>query len=179
MAENTKYKRPRVNPARSLPEKVFEAFSLVFLLYTVAASVYILISYKTAIPSHFAFSGYPDSMADKSFAAVYLFLAILGYIFFCIVERSQWVLRYSVEITENNAEAVYKTRRMMDVVLKTETMALIAYYIFGTDFIARKIFTSMLPYFQFVAIGLIAVTVVVFVMRLDKVYKQFEEKTSD
>lgn len=174
MADNTKYKRPRVNPERSLFEKIFEVLSLIFLAYSLAAPVYILITYSTMVPSHFAFSGIPDSTADKSFVCVYLLLAILGYILFCIIEKRPWVLRYSTEITEKNAEAVYKTRRSMDVVLKTEAMALISYYVLGTDLISRGILTSMLPYFQFIAIGIIAVTVLVFVTRLDKVVKQFE-----
>lgn len=179
MTDNTKYIRPRVNPERSLFEKVFEVLSLIFLAYSLAAPIFIIITYTTSIPSHFAFSGFPDSTADKSFICVYFSLAVLGYILFCIIEKRPWLLRYSTEITEENAEAVYKTRRSMDVVLKTEAMALISYYVLGTDLISRGIITSMLPYFQFIAIAVIAVTVLVFVMRLDKVVKQFEAETAD
>lgn len=179
MADNTKYKRPRVNPKRSLFEIVFNIISLLFLGFTVVMSVYILISYNSMIPSHFSYSGLPDSRADKLFIAVYLIIALLGYIAFYYIEKCPWVLRYSTEITEKNAEAVYKTRRSFDVLFKTEAMALIAYYVFGTDLISRGIITSMFPYFQFIAIGIIVITVVALVISLDKVYKRFEDKTEE
>lgn len=76
----------------------------------VIKSMYIL---PNIIPTHFGFSGTPDSFGSKFTLLALPIILTIFYIAFSLLSRIPQFYNYSVSITKENAESQYKNSRTM------------------------------------------------------------------
>lgn len=100
--------RPQFRPSLKPTDKFLEFLAGLLVLVFIAGIIYYYPLMPDTIPTHFDFSGKVDDYGCKNTVFAILTLLLILYSGLSALNRAPWVFNYSVEITEENAEAQYR-----------------------------------------------------------------------
>ncbi len=112
--------RPKIKVSNTNFDKFLIALSTIILIFQWIYVIRAIFMLPDIIPTHFNFSGVPDSFGSKFTILLLPILLTIFYIAFSLLSRVPQFYNYPVEITKENAERQYKNSRTMFWCLLTE-----------------------------------------------------------
>jgi len=111
----------------------------------------------TKIPTHFGFSGKPDSWGSRNAILILPIVGSLIYILLSTISKFSQYFNYTVDITEENAERQYQNARTFMTWMTMEITAVFLYLEWESIHVAMGKFTSLgvwfLPIFLIALFG--------------------------
>lgn len=105
--------RPRIKVSNTNFDKFLITLSTIILILQWIYVVKAMYTLPNIIPTHFGFSGIPDSFGSKFTLLALPIILTIFYISFCLISKIPQFYNYPVEITKENAERQYKNSRTM------------------------------------------------------------------
>lgn len=130
--ESYEKKRPIHKIPYSGTEKIMELIGLIGILINIILLIKYWPSLPSTIPTHFGFSGKPDSFGGKGTLFIMPIILLVLYFGLTILSRFPHVYNYLTPITENNAKVQYHIARKMMVCLKAEVVFTFTYIEWNT-----------------------------------------------
>lgn len=158
--------RPDINPEWSLAEKILQIVCFLILAVGLTLLITSWSGLPATVPTHFNFSGAPDSYGVKSQLIILPIIAVGLYLMLTVFERFPKIYNFPIEITESNAKYIYQTARELFVCLKTEIIAVFAYLIWGSIETAKGLRQGLGSWFITVFLALLAITFFYYIMRI-------------
>lgn len=106
-------KRPKILLKKSKMERLFETLSLGCILTAVIYIASVWSSLPSTIPTHFNAAGNPDGWGGKGSIWFLPVLSTFLFILFLFLSRVPHLHNYPMEITEENAEKMYRSSRKL------------------------------------------------------------------
>lgn len=123
-------------------------------------------SLPARVPEHFAWSGIPDRFGPRSTLLILPTLAIVLYLGLTFLARFPQTFNYPVKITELNRSAVERLGVGLVGWLKTVLMWLFAWLTIAVTQVSTGRASALSPAFTLIALGAVAVTIIVFWRRM-------------
>jgi uncharacterized membrane protein len=170
MATKTKSKneRPQLKIALSPTDKVAELLAVVVLI---VFWIYTLVSYKSlpdVIPTHFVSDGKADGYGLKWTILTLPAIALLLYIGLSILGRYPHKFNYPVEVTQANAETLYRSGAQMLRVMKLMLIILFFLMTYQTVLSASGITSFVTRNGLFLDFALLFIPVFYFLIKMSK-----------
>lgn len=154
-------KRPILDVPLSSLEKFLEALAVIGILLNIIFIAMFWNELPNKIPTHFGPSGAPDAWGGKGMLLFLTVMNIMLYLLLTIVSRFPHTFNYPVKITTENALKQYYLARNLLLFLKTETVFLFTYILWGTIQVAQGKAEGLgilfLPIFLFIIFATIGV----------------------
>lgn len=163
-----KAERPNIVPERSTFEKVLQAVGILLLIGFIALFSAVFASLPKTVPTHFNFSGVPDSYGSKFRLLTLPIMSVGLYILITVLERYPRTYNFPFEITEKNAECQYRIARETLVMIKVEMVGTFAYLSFATIKTAKGQWRGLGDLHDFVILGVLFATIAVSAYRMYK-----------
>jgi uncharacterized membrane protein len=163
-----KNKRPDIRPEWSIDEKILQTICFLILAVNVILLIMSWSGLPAGIPTHFNFSGVPDSYGSKSELLVLPIITVALYILITVIERFPKMYNFPFEITEKNASYEYKSARKMLVFMKTEVVASFSYILWASIEIAKGVISGLGNWFSLVFIVIVGGTIGFFYINMIK-----------
>ena len=160
--------RPRIKLKLSLPDRVLELTSFVFLIGLWALAIYAFINSPTIIPTHFNASGIPDVYGNKRTLLILPILSTIIYIGLTQLSRYPHILNYATKITESNAEKQYTMSTRLLRVLKFGIVLIFAGIILFTYLTIIGVTNGLGFWFLPLTIGLLFIPVIITLIKSSK-----------
>ncbi|NMA02279.1 MAG: DUF1648 domain-containing protein [Clostridia bacterium] len=154
-------KRPVLDIPLSSLEKFLEALAFIGILLNIIFIAMFWTELPSKIPTHFGPSGAPDGWGGKGMLLFLTGMNIMMYLLLTIVNKFPHTFNYPVKITPENALKQYYLARHLLGFLKTETVLLFTYILWGTIQVAlgkaEGLGILFLPIILFIIFGTIGV----------------------
>jgi Protein of unknown function (DUF1648). len=127
MYNSDKNKRPKLNIPNSNLENILGIIAALVLLTT---WIYLIGSWgkiPRQIPTHFGFSGKPDSWGNRGAILTLPIITSLLYILLTITSKFPQYYNYIVDITEENAKRQYQNARTLMAWMAVEITVVFSY----------------------------------------------------
>jgi len=111
--------RPKLNIEIKLPDRVFEFAGYTFTILMWVLAFCVIFSDLDKIPSHFSFSGRPDSYGSKYTILVIPVIHSLVFVLLTVINRYPHIFNYPIKITNENALRQYSLATRAIRYLKT------------------------------------------------------------
>ena len=125
-------KRPILDVPLSSLEKFLEALAVIGILLNIIFIAMFWTELPNKIPTHFGAAGAPDGWGGKGMLLFLTWTNIMLYLLLTIVNKFPHTFNYPVKITPENALKQYHLARYLLLFLKTETVLLFTYILWGT-----------------------------------------------
>jgi uncharacterized membrane protein len=119
--------RPKIKVPNLLYDKIMEATSLLILICSALFPVLFWNILPEIIPSHFNFSGHPDSYSSKKFIVFFPIFNLFIYGLMTVISRYPHTFNFSVKITKENALVQYRIARRALCTIKTLIIGFMLY----------------------------------------------------
>lgn len=113
-------KRPVINVPKTFTEKLLDLFSILILIGIFAYIAYMWKELPKEVPSHFNIKGEPDDWSGRWVVFLLPSIGLVMLVMTNFLAKFPQLFNYPVEVTEANAERLYRTSRQMLVVLNFE-----------------------------------------------------------
>lgn len=130
-------KRPNLDVPLSSLEKFLEAWAVVGIILNIIFIAMFWNELPNRIPTHFGPSGAPDAWGGKGMLLFLTGMNVMLYLLLTIVSRLPQTFNYPVKVTTENALQQYYLARYLLLLLKTETVLLFTYILWGTIQVAQ------------------------------------------
>lgn len=124
-------KRPKILLKKSKMERLFETLSLGCILTAVIYIASVWSSLPSTIPTHFNAAGNPDGWGGKGSIWFLPVLSTFLFILFLFLSRVPHLHNYPMEITEENAEKMYRSSKNLLAVTGFEVCFFLAIAVWG------------------------------------------------
>lgn len=124
---NDKNKRPKLIIPKSNLEKIL---GILGILGVITTWIYLIVSWEQIpqqIPTHFGFSGKPDSWGSKGAMLALPIVASFLYLLLTITSKFPQYYNYMVNITEENAKRQYQNARILMAWMAVEITVVFSY----------------------------------------------------
>lgn len=163
-----KKKRPVLDIPLTATEIWLEIITLAIIIFTLLLLKNNYSLLPAEIPTHFNSVGTPDFWGSKTSLLILTGIMLVTYAGLKIAERFPQYYNYLQPIDESNADYQYLNGRMLMAFIKTETVMIFAYLIWGTVKIARGDLSSLSFWFLPVVLAVMASTTIYFIIKLNK-----------
>jgi len=141
--------RPKIKLPYSWLEKLIQILSFVALLGLIVLTAFSIIHLPERIPTHFNASGLPDGWGGKGALLMLPIIAVILYVAITIIERFSWAYNYAgIEITEKNADYLYRLGRQTLEWVKLIIITDFLYLQWQTTQVARNLSTGLGSWFM-------------------------------
>lgn len=120
------------------------------------------------IPTHFGFSGVPDSFGSKSSLFIIVAIGVGTHILLSFLSKVPKFYNYPVSVTEKNAEGLYKIGRQLILLIDLEVSVLINVLTWENIQVAVGKMHGVTP-LMFIIIGVMFFTIICEIIRMTKV----------
>lgn len=120
-------RRPKLDLPLSPIELVLETFCGILMGFTFLMTILAWGSLPDKVPTHYGFTGTPDSYGDKGMIWLLPIIGLALYAGMTLVNRYPHIFNYPVTITPENAARQYRLARLLMVVMKTVLACLFIY----------------------------------------------------
>jgi uncharacterized membrane protein len=171
--------RPKIRPELSLLEKILQLLCIVITIATVVILIVMWNGLPEHVPTHFALSGIPDGYSVKTGLLSIPIIMFLIEILITVLERFPYIYNFPIDVTENNAAALYQVSREMLTFLKALTAAMFSFIIFSSVLTAKGIWHGLPFYFAIITIVPISAVIVIYMIRMYKLKDEDAEEDDD
>jgi uncharacterized membrane protein len=119
-------KRPRIKVPIKPIDWIIECLGLIILLVLIIMPIYYYNSLPDEIPTHFGINGHPDNFGGRSNILTPSIIGFALFVAMSLLNRYPHIFNYPVQVTEDNAERLYRISTRAIRILK-----LILMIIFG------------------------------------------------
>lgn len=158
-------KQPKIEIPKTLFETIFDAIGITFYLLAIIYLVMVFGGLPDRVPGHFNGAGEVDRWGSKMELII---LPLVGgglWLLFTVLEKYPHVYNY-INLREDNLEAQYRNGRLMLNVLKNEIVLFFSLLTYSMIQIAQGKAEGLGGAFLPVFLGLILVSVFVFMFRM-------------
>lgn len=164
--------RPKINLKLSLFDQIVEILSVVALLTLMIIPIIYFGQLPDRIPSHFDFSGNPDSYLGKGSIWILPIVGLVLYIGLTILNRFPHKFNYPAKITPENAEKLYGVTTQMMRVLKVVILGLFNYMTYQVINVALNHAEGLGGYFVWVYLVFILGVIGVYIYKMNSLKKK-------
>lgn len=164
------HNHPKVNPPRTAVDLSLEAVAVALLLALVGYVAANYASLPERIPMHFNASGQPDGWGHRS--AIWLIPGIslaLNVLLLVVSFIRPWYWNIPVRVTTENAAAVYRVTRRLLSNLRIVMTLMFSGITIGIVRIGHQHATSLPPWLLWASLGSIAITLLLYFVRVRSV----------
>ena len=164
-ARSQKSQRPRLAIPRTRLEINCEIVAAAVLVMLFIYLVMTWTALPDKIPTHFNFSGKPDSWGNKHSLLPLLGLLAVLYVGMSIVQRFPHIYNYPFAITDQNCEKQYLLARQLITVIKAELVCILSYITWQTVEVARGAAPDLTVWFMPAFLGLVLTTTIIYFVK--------------
>ncbi len=124
--------RPKIKIELDPIDKFINGAGILGILLLIVLPLYFYPVLPEMIPSHYGFDGVADGFNDKSSIWVLPILGVVMYIGMAVLNKYPHIFNYPKEITEENAESLYRIVGKMIRVLNTLFVCVFAYIMYSS-----------------------------------------------
>ncbi|HAL65100.1 MAG TPA: hypothetical protein DCP10_05995 [Bacteroidales bacterium] len=123
--------RPRINIKRTKLDYFFESISIISLALSFIIIAYYWGKYPNSVAIHYNALGQADSYGSKWLLIILPLTGLLTYIGMTYLNRFPHIFNYPVEVSERNAELLYKIGKRLISFMKMMVCLLVLYITFS------------------------------------------------
>jgi uncharacterized membrane protein len=130
-------KKPKIKVKKDLFDIIIDVITITGLIILI---VYPFLFYNTLpekIPTHFDINGYADAFGNKNSIFTLPVIGVIIFLLLYVLSKFPHILNYPVEVTDNNAENLYRYAIKMLKIINLTTVWLFAYINYQNILIAQ------------------------------------------
>jgi hypothetical protein len=162
-------KRPKLKIPLTWKDRTLILIATVPIVFVI---IYLKINWNSIpeiIPTHFNFSGVPDSFGSKKSLFIIIGISTGMHVFMSILAKVPGCYNYPVSITEKNAEILYKIGRKIMILIDLEMSYMMSMLAWENIQTAMGRMYGVSSGVLFVIIGVMFVTIIYGIIRMIKV----------
>jgi len=113
-------KRPKLNISLKWKDKAIILIATIPIIIVLSYLKMIWSEIPEIIPTHFGFSGVPDAYGNKTSLFILIIIAVSLHLLLAVLSKFPEYYNYPVQITEKNAEPLYKIGRQSLLLIDLE-----------------------------------------------------------
>ncbi len=153
---------------RSKADLLFESLALLGLLSSVCLYIFSIDSLPEKIPTHFGFSGKPDSWGSKNNLVIPLIVSFFMYLLLTISWFFPDRFNYPVKINSANKENLRKIGQRLLLLIKAELIFIFLFLQYQTIQISYGKAEGLGSVFILIFLGIVLGTIGVFIFKMNK-----------
>ena len=159
--------KPKINPPLRRLDQLFEALSILCVIYMVAQLIFEYPGLTETVPTHFGASGSPDAWGNKTSLLILPLVGIIMYAGLTVLNFYPYIFNFPVQITEKNAEKQYQLAKSLISTLKFMVIVLFLYIQIQTINVAKELQPGLGVNFLIIAlIGTFLPIIIYFILSL-------------
>jgi uncharacterized membrane protein len=157
--------QPRLEIPRTRLEINLEILAAAIVIFLAIYLAAVWSSIPERIPTHFGFSGQPDSWGSKYSLLLLIGVAAVLYLTLTVLQRFPHIYNYAFALTDANRRQQYLLARQLMTAMKAELAGVFTFIIYRTIQVALGQADNLTAYFLPVFLVLIFGTIIVYFVR--------------
>lgn len=161
-------KRPVLKFPLSLKDKTLILIGTIPIIFILIYIKIIWSEIPEIIPTHFGFSGTPDAFGNKRSLFIIVVIAIVLHLLLAVLSKFPEYYNYPFQITEKNAEPLYKIGRQTMLIIDLEISFFLSVLTWQNVQAAMSEIQEMNGGFLFLFLGVIFLTIIIEIVKMNK-----------